>query len=259
MTCNFKNVVHMLIVSSVVAKEIRPRVVGGVYDTGKEFPFAVVIQAILPVYRVCSGSIIAPFWVLTAGHCLPRPYQRRRIKYGDPTIPINQTKFLANVIKAFQHPSYKVLFKVYNDIGLLKTEKITNPEIGKLFAIEYKSLMGFPVKYAGFGRSELLGPGELSPIINLENDSDPPLLMGEGLLISCRQDSGLSAGDPGICVAPRCGPRQHVYFGDSGGPLLLNGRIIGVACGFGTIELPIVGFTPVSPYLDWIHDTMLIE
>ncbi|XP_073964776.1 putative trypsin-6 [Choristoneura fumiferana] len=253
--------------SPVAARQIRPRVVGGIPDDEYEFPFAVMLQfATPPMARTCSGSLITPTWVLTAGHCTPPNVDIIkniiRVKYGDTTIPSNETKFFSIIIKTVHHPSFKHINKrLYNDIGLMKIERIRNTPITKLSGTDYLAWMGLPVKYAGFGRTKLLLKGEKVPkTVDVINDLEPALRMGEAVVISCKQNGGMMYGRPNICIAPRCGPHQQPYFGDSGGPLVYDGRLIGVCSGATddsfALRVPLVAYTPVSPYLDWIYDTI---
>ncbi|XP_061725216.1 chymotrypsin-2-like [Cydia pomonella] len=251
----FKIIVGVIVVSANVAtrREHNPlRVYKGEADSGNEFPFVVLFQKKKPPYfRVCTGSLITETLVLTASHCLTVPNVRQCIiRYGDFTVPGNETKLYSKIIKAFVPRSVKEFRRII-DIGIALVKKIPNPR-AKLLALDYKTLYGLPAKYAGFGRITDLG---VKPDRNEGyNLSSVPLQVGEGIIVPCT--NGVIPVYT-VCVASKCSKRwQATRKGDSGGPLVYNGRIVGVVRGATYGPTVSYTFSLVSSYLEWIQGVM---
>ncbi|XP_063370357.1 clotting factor G beta subunit-like [Cydia amplana] len=197
------------------------RVYKGETDSGNEFPFVVQFhKKKSPYFRKCTGSLIAETLVLTAAHCLTDHKIRELVvRYGDFTVPCNETQLYSEIIKAFVPKSLLVL-GTRIDIGIALVKKIPNPR-AKLSALDYiKTLYGLPAKYAGFGR-----------ILDLHVEPD-------------------NIARYNLTSVPLQAPRR----GDSGDPLVYNGRIVGVIMGYrATGPRVTYEFSLVSSYLEWIQ------
>ncbi|XP_073947650.1 trypsin 5G1-like [Choristoneura fumiferana] len=230
----------------------RPRVYLGLEDTNKEFPFVVSMQR-RNGSRVGTCNLIAQNWLITAGHSVKRGSSNRIIKYADMTS--KNTSAYSEIINVFRHPSYlfseMVELIAINDLALVLIEKVPIKTIAKLSAIDYKSLLGLPVKYAGFGNT---GKVDELPEAIMEGDDMRSLQVGEAVVVKC--PSVYPMFGPAICIAPKCSKKfQNTRDGDGGGPLMYMGKIVGVILG-SEIDNPIGYVTPVSPNLNWINYVM---
>ncbi|XP_063537470.1 serine protease 1-like [Cydia strobilella] len=222
------------------------RVHKGMTDVHNEFSFAVHMQTDQG-QRSCTGSLIALNWVLTAAHCIND--EQFVIRYANFTIRKGRVR-VAKVLKIIVHPAFAFtedFHHLYNDIALIKTTFIYNKTIGRLSAIDYKALTGLPVKYAGFGATS---KASYEYVIE---DQYMPLQVGEAVVV-IRPYNDLQG--PCLVIAPKCSNReQGIRGGDSGGPLIYDGSIVGVAMS-STIHDNIAHYAAVSTYLQWIHNTM---
>lgn len=244
----------LLIACCVCAKRQspQPRVYLGNKDTSNEFPFVVIMERRNGT-KVGTCNLIAQNWLITAGHSIKRGNNNRIIRYGDVTT--RNGSLYSEIVTTFHHPSYFFSeiseIAAINDIALVLIEKVKINTYAKLPAIDYKSLMGLPVKFAGCGYTGMI---DILPEAIMEGDDFLPVQVGEAVVVKCPPTYPMFG--PAICIAPKCSNKfQNTRDGDGGGPLIYMGKIIGVLIGSDT-EKPIGYFTPVSPNLNWIKSVM---
>lgn len=101
-------------------------------------------------------------------------------------------------------------------------EKINNKPTAWLLALDYKTLAGLPVKYAGFGVTRKAHEYSFPEIYNLVSDLQFAPRVGEGIIGPC---TGFDNEGPVMCVSARCANRKEAgRAADSGCPLYTSRR-----------------------------------
>lgn len=233
----------------------------GVIDVENKYPFVVVLekQSIeyhsFEIRKKCSGSLIDDNWIITSAHCLDDNI--KTIRYGNMTHNTNKTT--ANILLKIQHPLYKnVATKFYyhsvNDIALIKVDKIPI-EFAKIDPIHFSNLTNNEVVYADFERPYIASgfSEDINKTIEvLSRFENSALKVYKGVIADCKKERTHIWYDA-LCVKTKRKPIE-ILRESSGGPLLLDGKIIGVNVGL--LYDNVVRFVPISPYLGWIHEVI---
>ena len=231
----------------------RPQVVGGSFVTPGQFPF--IVGTLSVTGGVCTGSLIAKDWVLTAAHCgeaLGAGIFDGRYDLLGPQYTISTIE----AIRTIPHPAYNPTTSA-NDIALIQLagDATTVPPTENgvpLYIPQAASLATTPataassigdVTIAGYGLTDPFGTS-LPPAVNWAG--------GIPTFSSAFCDSWYSMPVDGkqLCY----GAYPHTCQGDSGGPVFRGNRIYGVVSYGGDP----CGSTPsvaayVPAYVGWIN------
>ncbi|XP_047196318.1 granzyme A-like [Hippoglossus stenolepis] len=239
----------LLIVHSSDGSEI----INGKEVTPHSLPYMALLQT---TTQYCGGILIDESWVLTAAHCK----DVKTVLLGVHSIKAKKDKSRQDikVKNRFPHPQYVSATKV-NDLMLLKLDKPAN----ETKMVKYLKLddaikdpaAGTSCMVAGWGKTNE-DAKEMSDVLMSVNVTvvdrvkcNSPEYYNRHPVIT----SGMiCAGSDGTNEADTCG-------GDSGGPLMCSGGLVGVTS-FGTkcglIKKPGVYSYLTEEKLSWIKKTM---
>lgn len=250
-----------MIFGTLAAPSHHNRITGGEDAEAGEFPYQISLQwGIFGMYQhVCGGSIIAPNWILTAGHCVTElPFDGdMEILAGIDNLSHTSGAQKIAVVERIVHPDYNGGVNP-NDVALLRLAS----------SLEYNDLVqAIELPASGeepSGDVVLSGWGSTStsnfPVMpNQLQKVDLPVLDHEGCAAAFTELMGTS--EPldevsNVCTA-NPGDHKSACSGDSGGPLAGNGKIVGIVS-WGLVPCGSEGapsvYTKVSSFVDWINE-----
>ncbi|KAK0181220.1 hypothetical protein PV327_003522 [Microctonus hyperodae] len=224
------------------------RIVNGQNVKPGEIPYIVSLQNIGET-NFCSGSILNKNYVVSAAHCFTR--LRSDIKVIAGTTDLRNQNSTHTVVRIIMHENYTRRDSLRNDIALLEVKSAfvesSFVKFVKLPRPHQKITPATVAIVSGWGRKWKYGPA--SPALL----KSPTLITSENYCKRLIKGTGLKIYKTQICAIVtnmRTGPCN----GDSGGPLTVRGRIVGItswAIGCGSVKYPAV-YTRVSEYLGWI-------
>lgn len=253
-------------------------VAGGRLASIAEYPYTAVVLKDGKFH--CTGTVISPTRVLTAGHCLKPDPVRLGVLTGtdrarfDPSAIAGQ---LSLVDGAIRHPGYSEERRdrmIYNDIGIIFLRSATTaPPIPLPTPGQDAPLVapGAPVTVAGFGERNpvLIGKTRIGRLasgeMKVRGNCDRLIGGFSAETMICAQGRRLGVARSG---RKRRSVHRSGCFGDSGGPLIgqtgTGPTALGITSGgeaspksFFFVLCGLRGkpgmYTRVAPYVPWIQ------
>ncbi|CAG0915565.1 unnamed protein product [Notodromas monacha] len=240
--------------------DIDPVVINGYVVTDRRLGFAhlarIVFEPFPSLQSQCTGSLISPSFVLTAGHCLVKgvfkifrwKYKNFNVTLGDlSTSETGETHehTRSGIPLPFPfYPKFKTAIDP-TDIGLLKISPQANiTDYTKPIALPPSSFelpLNATVTVAGWGVSETGGDA-----------SD--LLRWGSAQVDDSEACSAKLSTKQICLFDQA-RLQSSCNGDSGGPVMYDGYVVGTVS-YGTTDCPLDsawGAVRVSAYVTWIQ------
>ncbi|KAJ8675586.1 hypothetical protein QAD02_011372 [Eretmocerus hayati] len=217
--------------------------------TDQSFPFFVSIETSDSL--LCGGSIVHSFFAITAAHCFDKFKGKSSymIRAGSLRVKSGGSKHTIKNIK--RHPLYNVYTNL-NDIAII--------HVGDIFVFDtFRS----PIKM--FHHGEKIKPGTKATIVGAGWTEKRPSkhLRKASVLIANRDEctsiwineDGFPIPDSVICAGVG-NNRADTCKDDSGGPLIIDGRLAGITSfGYHTCGTPGIPslYTEVAQFEPWIN------
>ncbi|XP_076618999.1 trypsin-1-like [Colletes latitarsis] len=236
--------------NAAVPYNFDPRIINGEAVKTGDIPYQVSLQSKGSNRHFCGGSVLNANYVLTAAHCVEnRSPNTMEVVVG--TVDVDNRVSVHQVERIISHEKYSSRDSWVNDIALIKvkTRFVTSRQISPVPLPKLNEVI--PAKslavVSGWGSARVGGP------------TTKQLMMARILITDqtkCRDvykrvmmniyDSHICANDPSV--------QKGACNGDSGGPLTVNGKIVGIVSWSRSCALtnyPTV-YTRVTSHLDWI-------
>ncbi|GAB0090784.1 hypothetical protein DMENIID0001_055470 [Sergentomyia squamirostris] len=248
----FLAVFAVVALANAIGNTPTPFIINGTQADEGQFPSLVVIYQVANETHgipICSGSIIDDFWILSAAHCFldKKPEIKFFVVAGSIDSYVNETIY--DIIEVRNYPNYT---KSQVDLALLKTDrKIVETDLVMKADYTWKRIeIVDNCTLAGWGKKSTTSD-EISQYLRYINGSTIPTEECQKIW-SLKPDVKITQSK--ICVQWYEG--GHSAEGDSGGPLLYDGKIIGVLIGGYPLErIPSI-FERVSSHVLWIRRTI---
>jgi hypothetical protein len=220
---------------------VQPRIVGGTPVPAGQYPWTTALLD-ANLQQGCGGSLIDPRWVVTAAHCVNNYSAFVRVGSVDLTAGGQVIAVVQRII----HPAYNA-GTLANDIALLQ---LATPVVGiaPIPVSNVAPAVGNLVRQMGWGSTVSTGNGGSQFLLRLDSDVLP--------LANCTLNTGTGR----FCV--RGTTTASACWGDSGGPAIFNGALVGAVSGAGN---PLgnppscsvnVLYTSVAQYRNWIYQNV---
>lgn len=225
---------------------VQGRIYGGTTSNITEHPYEVAIRMDYRTYNnivinvhYCAGSIINQDWVLSAAHCFLFSKEYFTIRAGSSFT--NKGGSIYTISEIVNHSGYNRTTHD-NDIALVKVSRpfIFSDRVQPIKLADEQPKLGTPALVAGWGDIRLgVKPSQIHEIhIEILNNTE------------CQGNiNDICAGDPE--------GKYHACHGDSGSPLLIDGKQVGIVS-YSTYPKckAIKGgelYTNVISYREWIN------
>jgi V8-like Glu-specific endopeptidase len=246
-----------------------PRIIGGTeVDPPGKYPFivALVFADEPDAYwgQYCAGTLIDPWWVLTAGHCVSFSAANRAseidVVVGRHDLRNGTDGERIGVADIIRHPGYDNQ-TLANDLALLRLERAATAGTPVTLATAADAGLfeaGDPATVIGWGFTQGNPPGTPNypdtlreVVVPIVSDTDCANAYGSDLILPDQ-----------ICAGDLVNGGIDSCFGDSGGPLFVDngGTYVHVGIVSTGNECALPGFpgiyTRTATYATWVADTM---
>ncbi|KAG7379737.1 hypothetical protein PHYPSEUDO_008231 [Phytophthora pseudosyringae] len=222
------------------------RIYGGSEADVDHYPFIASLRFDPDGKTFCGGTLVAPQYILTAGHCIKTDKERIYASLGSD-FGSGAGSGLAeqiNVIEGFRHPLYNNGKHLY-DIGLLKLETPSSQKAASLCAADGSdNKVGTMATVLGWGLTEYR-KGSLT----LQEVNVPIISNAE-----CNKKYRNRVTEGMLCAGN--GNGKDSCNGDSGGPLLANDVLIGLVSWGGKCGTKAGVYTRLTYVMDYINDVL---
>uniref|UniRef100_A0AAV1UQE8 Peptidase S1 domain-containing protein n=1 Tax=Peronospora matthiolae TaxID=2874970 RepID=A0AAV1UQE8_9STRA len=219
------------------------RIFGGSEADATQFPFIVSLRkSKADASTYCGGTLVASQYVLTAGHCVKTDETTIYASIGSAFAKGAEEGQQIKVIEGYRHPLYNKSGHLY-DVGVLKLEKkVSTATIGLGAADGSDNKVGTAATVRGWGITE-----NGSQSSKLE-EVDVRIISND----ECSKQYKDRITETMLCAGN--GKGKDSCNGDSGGPLIANGVLVGVVSWGGKCGANSGVYTRVSYVRDFISD-----